>query len=74
MHSFTQKYYVLSECDAEFCVLKVFKRATASSWGTMHMGLKSVIPISAIESVRVVNVKASTGKAVDLRTENVNTI
>ncbi len=66
-----QKYYVLSESETDFCVLKVYKKVVASAWGCCHIGLTSVVPICLIESVKVANARASGGRDFEVVTRAV---
>ena len=46
-----KRYYVLSESNSEFCVLRVYGKAINTKWGMAPINLKTVIPISCVQSV-----------------------
>ena len=46
-----KRYYVLSESASEFCVLRVYSKAIKTAYGTVPINLKTIIPISCIQSV-----------------------
>lgn len=46
-----KRYYVLSESNLEFCVLRVYGKAIKTKWGIAPINLKTIIPISCVQSV-----------------------
>lgn len=46
-----KRYYVLSESSLEFCVLRVYGKAIKTKWGIAPINLKTIIPISCVQSV-----------------------
>jgi hypothetical protein len=58
----SQRYFVLSESAAEFCVLRIFYKAVDSSWGTVPLKLKASIPIAAIQTATFNANKVKKGK------------
>ena len=46
-----KRYYVLSESASEFCVLRVYGKAVKTAYGLIPINLKTIIPISCVQSV-----------------------
>ena len=53
MGRWVRRYFVLQECrtGADLCVLYQYENAKTSKWGTIPLGLKSIIFVSDIESI-----------------------
>lgn len=57
-----KRFYVLAESSTDFCVLKIYQSAIVSSWGLVPIKLKTVIPLSCIETVESIATKSSRGR------------
>ena len=58
---FLQRYFVLSESSTCFCVLRIYTKCVTTAWGPVPIGLRTSIPIFAIEAVAAVPTVASKG-------------
>ena len=57
-----KRYYVFSESETDFGVIKMYKSAVKSLWGDAPTKLKGILPISAIASIDVVPTKSANGR------------
>jgi archaellum component FlaF (FlaF/FlaG flagellin family) len=57
-----KRYYVFSESETDFAVLRIYKSAVKSLWGDVPTKLKGIIPVSAIASIDVVATKSAKGR------------
>jgi hypothetical protein len=61
-----KRFYVLAESSTDFCVLKIYQTAVVSSWGLVPIKLKTIIPLSCIETVESIATKSSRGREFSL--------
>ena len=61
-----QRYYVLAECDSDFCVLRLYTRAIVSAWGVLPLGFKQSIPIGAMDEIQTVSKANANGSLLNL--------